>query len=545
MSFSIGVAQFNAVVGDLQGNAQKIIAMAEQAHAADASVLLTPELALCGYAPQDLLLRPAFIAAAEDALRDIFEASRRWPALTLVVGHAQVLAQGGLVNAASVIRNGELLLRQAKQVLVQQGVLDEARYFSAGTTPCVFEQQGLRVGVLIGAEARLSGPVQQVMDAGAQVLLVLDASPFHLEQAGEWQQCLAALACKSAAAVVSAHAVGGQDDMVFAGQSLALDAQGGVAMRAPLCREQLARVRLSDAGAPEAGEVAPQPGWQEALWHVLVLAVRDYVNKTGFPGVCLGLSGGMDSALVLALAVDALGADRVRTVMMPSPYTADISLEDAREMVRRLGVRYDEIAIEGPFAAFNAALAPLFAGLPEDTTEENLQARVRGTLLMALSNKTGAVVLTTSNKSESATGYGTLYGDMAGGFALIKDVTKTRVYALARWRNAHDPYGTGAGPIPERIITRAPSAELRPDQTDQDSLPPYDVLDALIERYVEQDASIAALLDEGFAAADVERVTRLIQVNEYKRRQGPLGPGVTRRSLGRDWRYPVVNRFRA
>ncbi|MBP6394573.1 MAG: NAD+ synthase, partial [Giesbergeria sp.] len=292
-------------------------------------------------------------------------------------------------------------------------------------------------------------------------------------------------------------------------------------------------------------EITPEATPEAQLWDALVLAVRDYVGKNGFPGVLLGLSGGMDSALVLAIAVDALGADKVRAVMMPSPYTADISGIDARDMAARMGVRCDEIAIAPAFEAFKTALAEDFAGRAEDTTEENLQARVRGTLLMALSNKFGAVVLTTGNKSELATGYCTLYGDMAGGFAVIKDVLKTTVYALARWRNAHDPYGSGLNPIPERIITRAPSAELRPDQTDQDSLPPYEVLDAIITRYLENNESIASLVADGFAAADVERVTRLIQINEYKRRQAPLGPRLSRRSFGKDWRYPVTNRFRA
>jgi len=292
-------------------------------------------------------------------------------------------------------------------------------------------------------------------------------------------------------------------------------------------------------------EVAPERTLEADLWDALVLGVRDYVGKNGFPGALLGLSGGIDSALVLAIAVDALGADKVRTVMMPSPYTADISWIDARDMATRMGVRYDEISIKPQFEAFKAALATEFAGLPEDTTEENLQARIRGTLLMALSNKFGAIVLTTGNKSEMSTGYCTLYGDMAGGFAVIKDVAKTRVFDLARWRNANDPYGTCASPIPERIITRPPSAELRPDQKDQDSLPPYEVLDAIVARYMENDEPIESIIASGFARADVERVTRLIKLNEYKRRQAPVGPRLTRRSFGKDWRYPITNRFRA
>jgi NAD+ synthase (glutamine-hydrolysing) len=291
--------------------------------------------------------------------------------------------------------------------------------------------------------------------------------------------------------------------------------------------------------------VVPNSSLDADLWDALVLGVRDYVGKNGFPGALLGLSGGIDSALVLAIAVDALGADKVRTVMMPSPYTADISWIDARDMAERMGVRHDEIAIAPQFEAFKSALASQFAGLAEDTTEENLQARIRGTLLMALSNKFGSIVLTTGNKSEMATGYCTLYGDMAGGFAPIKDVAKTRVFALARWRNAHDPYGTGANPIPERIITRPPSAELRPDQKDQDSLPAYEVLDAIVARYMENDEPIESIIAAGFERADVERVTRLIKLNEYKRRQAPVGVRVTRRSFGKDWRYPITSKFRA
>ena len=291
--------------------------------------------------------------------------------------------------------------------------------------------------------------------------------------------------------------------------------------------------------------MTPERSADADLWDALVLGVRDYVGKNGFPSVLLGLSGGIDSALVLAIAVDALGKDRVRTVMMPSPYTADISWIDAQDMAQRMGVRYDEISIVPQFEAFKASLASEFAGLAEDTTEENIQARIRGTLLMALSNKFGSMVLTTGNKSEMATGYCTLYGDMAGGFAVIKDVAKTAVFRLARWRNLHDPYGTGAQPIPERIITRPPSAELRADQTDQDSLPPYEVLDAIIERYVENDESIASIVAAGFERVDVEKVTRLIKINEYKRRQSPVGIRVTHRSFGKDWRYPITNKFRA
>jgi NAD+ synthase (glutamine-hydrolysing) len=347
--------------------------------------------------------------------------------------------------------------------------------------------------------------------------------------------------------MVYAHLVGGQDEVVFEGHSFALNADGTVAGRAPSFSESLFNVeaRYFDACLQLTASVEPQRTSEADLWDALVLGVRDYIGKNGFPGVLIGLSGGIDSALVLAIAVDALGAERVRTVMMPSPYTADISWIDARDMAQRMRVRYDEISIVPQFEAFKASLANDFRGLPQDATEENIQARIRGTLLMALSNKFGSIVLTTGNKSEMATGYCTLYGDMAGGFAVIKDLTKTQVFKMARWRNLHDPYGTGGEPIPERIITRPPSAELRPDQTDQDSLPPYEVLDAIVERYMEDDQSIESLVAAGFDPADVDKVTRLIKINEYKRRQSPVGIRVTHRSFGKDWRYPITSRFRA
>jgi NAD+ synthase (glutamine-hydrolysing) len=334
---------------------------------------------------------------------------------------------------------------------------------------------------------------------------------------------------------------------VFEGHSFALNADGSLAGRAPSFVENSLLVEASQtpAGLQLLATVAPERTPEADLWDALVLGVHDYIGKNGFPGVLLGLSGGIDSALVLAIAVDALGRERVRAVMMPSPYTADISWIDARDMANRLGVRYDELSIVPEFEAFKATLSGEFKGLAEDATEENLQARIRGTLLMALSNKFGSIVLTTGNKSEMATGYCTLYGDMAGGFAVIKDLAKTTVFRLARWRNAHDPHGTGQAPIPERIITRPPSAELRPDQTDQDSLPPYEVLDAILERYMENDESIEQLIAAGFASADVERVTRLIKINEYKRRQSPVGIRLTHRSFGKDWRYPITSRFRA
>ena len=548
MTLSICCAQRNFVVGDLSGNAQKIIAAAEQAYANGARLLLTPELSLCGYAAEDLYMRPAFIAACEQQVKALTEASARWPGLAIVLGHPQRdEVSGALYNMASVLQDGRIKARYAKQLLPNYGVFDEQRYFAAGTEPCVVDVAGIHVGLLICEDAWHPAPARAAVTAGAQLLAVINASPFHSGKQAEREQVLAERARECSVPLIYAHLVGGQDEVVFDGCSFAVESSGQIAARAPAFEEALPVVVAHAAvgGVRLMGEVQPLQEHHHALWSALVLAVRDYVGKNRFPSALIGLSGGMDSALVLSIAVDALGADKVRTVMMPSPYTADISWLDAREMSERVGVQHEEIAIEPQFEAFKSALATTFAGRAEDTTEENLQARIRGTLLMAMSNKFGSVVLTTGNKSEMSTGYCTLYGDMAGGFAVIKDVLKTEVFALARWRNANDPFGTGLDPIPERIITRPPSAELRPEQKDQDSLPPYEVLDAIVSLYMENDESISSIVDRGFAAADVERVTRLIQINEYKRRQAPVGPRVTVRSFGKDWRYPITNKFRA
>ena len=551
MTLSICIAQLNFTVGDLRGNAQRIIDAAHAAHAGGAALLLTPELALCGYAAEDLFLRPAFLAACDDAVKRIAEATAALKDLVIVLGHPQrasgAAAFATCFNAASVLRAGCIEQTYAKRELPNYEVFDERRYFRPGEAPCVFEVAGLRVGLLICEDAWHTAPARDVAAAGAQLIAVINASPFHSGKSSTREETMRARVQETGLPLVYAHLVGGQDEVVFEGRSFALDADGAVVARAPAFEEKLvfAQVEQAQAAIKIKADVAPLPGVLPDLWHALVLGVRDYIGKNGFPGVLLGLSGGIDSALVLALAVDALGKGRVRTVMMPSPYTADISWIDARDMAGRLGVSYEEINIRPAFEAFKASLAPQFAGKAEDTTEENLQARIRGTLLMALSNKFGSLVLTTGNKSELATGYCTLYGDMAGGFAPIKDVPKTQVFALARWRNANDPFNTGANPIPERIITRPPSAELRPGQTDQDSLPPYEVLDAIIARYMENDEAIESIIAAGFERADVERVTRLIKINEYKRRQAPVGIRVTRRSFGKDWRYPITNQFRA
>jgi len=562
MTFKLCLAQLNFVVGDLAGNARRVVEAATAAHAQGADLLVTPELALCGYAAEDLFLRPGFLDACDDALEQVALGTAGLTGLTVVVGHpARSLDAGAvrtrsvsvsrLYNAATVLRHGEKLHTYAKQQLPNYQVFDERRYFTPGQFPCVFEVPNaegevLRCGLLICEDAWFDAPAEAARQDGAQVLVVVNASPFHTGKGREREEAMRQRVAATGLPLVYAHLVGGQDEIVFEGRSFALNADGSVALRAESFKENMAfaHVSIAQSALFIEGNVAPENSTEADLWHALVLGVRDYVGKNGFPGALLGLSGGIDSALVLAIAVDALGKDRVRAVMMPSPYTADISWIDARDMAARLSVRYDEIDIRPHFEAFKASLAFDFAHLPEDTTEENLQARIRGTLLMALSNKHGSIVLTTGNKSEMATGYCTLYGDMAGGFAVIKDVVKTMVFKLAWWRNAHDPYDTGASPIPERIITRPPSAELRPDQKDQDSLPEYEVLDAIIQRYMENDEHPAAIVAAGYAQADVDKVTRLLRINEYKRRQAPVGIRVTHRSFGKDWRYPITSKYR-
>ena len=557
MTLQISVAQINFVVGDMAGNARKIIEFSQAAYARGVRLVLTPELSICGYAAEDLFLRPAFIDACDDALKTVARELAGLKDLHVVVGHPE---GGGMRtrsvavtrrrNRVSVLSEGRTVAHYDKRELPNYQVFDERRYFTPGQSVGVFEVAGVRVGLLICEDAWFEEPTRLAQAAGAQVLAVLNASPFHAGKSAEREQRMRERVQDSGLPLIYAHLVGGQDEVIFEGRSFALDAAGAVVARAEGFREAALDMQIQmDGGraqlsAPQA-VLQPLPTPEAELWDALVLGVRDYLGKNGFKGAILGLSGGIDSALVLAIAVDAIGADKIHAVMMPSPYTADISWIDSRDMAKRVGVRYDEIAIAPLFEGFRTALAGQFAGLAEDTTEENIQARIRGTLLMALSNKTGAIVLTTGNKSEMATGYCTLYGDMAGGFAVIKDVLKTKVFALARWRNDNDPYGTGANPIPERIITRPPSAELRPDQKDQDSLPAYEVLDAIIERYMENDEGMAALVADGFEPGDVEKVTRLIKLNEYKRRQSPVGIRVTHRSFGKDWRYPMTNRFRA
>jgi len=558
MTLNICLAQLNFVVGDMVGNAQKIITAARSAYADGVRLLLTPELSICGYAAEDLFLRSAFIAACDEAVASVAGALADLKDLTVVVGHpsggdqrTRSLAVPGRFNAASVLCAGAVVARYAKRELPNYQVFDERRYFTPGREVCVFEAGAdghkIKVGLLICEDAWFEEPARLTKAAGAELLAVINASPFHLGKGDEREQMMRERVKACGLPLLYAHLVGGQDEVVFEGRSFALNADGSLAARAPgfeECKLLVLATRVPTT-IGLSGAVAASCSTDADLWDALVLGLRDYIGKNGFPSVILGLSGGIDSALVLAIAVDALGKERVRAIMMPSPFTADISWIDAGDMALRLGVRYDEISIVPEFDAFKASLAEEFKGRCEDTTEENIQARIRGTLLMALSNKFGSIVLTTGNKSELATGYCTLYGDMAGGFAVIKDLAKTTVFRLAHWRNTHDPYGTGTAPIPERIIARPPSAELRADQTDQDSLPAYEILDAILERYMENDQSIEDIVAAGFARADVEKVTHLIKVNEYKRRQSPVGIRVTHRSFGKDWRYPITNKFRA
>ena len=554
----IAIAQMNMTVGDMPGNVDRVVQFAERARAAGASLMVTPELAICGYPPEDLLLRPDFLEACDRALADL---AQRVQGIALIVGHPRAVL-GRRYNSASVIRDGRIAGVYDKRNLPNYTVFDEARYFDSGSEACVFGVNGVQFGVNICEDTWGSQPAvrrsstdevsigvnicadswhaeapRAAREAGAGVLLVLNASPYHLGKQQVRYDVMRQRVKETGMPLIYANMVGGQDELVFDGASFVLGRNGGLTHQLPWFEEALGIVSLVD-GEPQPDERIEPLAAEAEVYRALTLGVRDYVNKNGFPGVLLGLSGGIDSALTLAVAVDALGPDRVRAVMMPSQYTAGMSREDARAEAEALKVRYTEIAIRPIFDAFRAALASEFKGLPEDTTEENLQSRIRGTLLMALSNKTGAIVLTTGNKSEMGTGYATLYGDMAGGFGVLKDINKMMVYRLANYRNGLSPV------IPQRVIERAPSAELRPDQTDQDSLPPYEVLDAIMEAYVENDASPDEIVERGYSAGDVKRVVNLIRVSEYKRRQAPIGIRITSRGFGKDWRYPITNKYR-
>lgn len=532
----VAVAQLNCTVGDFEGNSRKIIEAASRAAAAGADLLLTPELSLTGYPPEDLLLRRAFYAASDAALQMLTTQLLQYPDLTVIVGHP-LAREGNRFNAASLLQGGVVLGTYCKHDLPNYDVFDEQRYFTPDNRPLVFEVNGTAFGVNICEDTWFSYTPECARAAGAAVLLVLNGSPFNLGKQQQRLDTLRANVTRYRMPVVYANIVGGQDELVFDGRSFVLDRDGNVVATAPYFEESVLLVDFID-GAPQPATVQPEPSEEALAYSALVLGVRDYLGKNGFPGAIIGLSGGVDSALTLAIAVDALGAERVRAVMMPSQFTSAMSLEDARAMAHAMNVRYDVLPIKPAFDAFLSTLAREFRGLPWDATEENLQARIRGTLLMALSNKYGSIVLTTGNKSETAVGYSTLYGDLAGGFAVIKDILKTLVYRLCRYRNSIETV------IPERILTRAPSAELKADQTDQDSLPPYDVLDEIIDLYMQREQSIAEIVAADHDEATVRKVVRMIRLSEYKRRQSPIGIRVTHRGFGRDWRYPITNRFR-
>jgi NAD+ synthetase len=527
----VAIAQLNQVVGDLSGNAARILEAVAEARRGGAQLLITAELSLCGYPPEDLLLRPAFLSACADELSSL---ATRVEGITVLVGFPELAPDGRRYNAVAVLRDRRVAALYRKRCLPNYTVFDEQRYFNAGGDACIVDVDGVRVGVIICEDVWCAGPAAAARDAGAQLIVVPNGSPYHTHQQTLRRQVVTERARETGLAIVYVNRTGGQDELVFDGASFIVDGSGTVAQQLPAWHETVALAEF-DGATPKHVRGALDERLEPNVYAALTMGVRDYVEKNGFPGVLLGLSGGIDSALTLAVAVDALGRDRVRAIMLPSVYNAAISLEDARMMAGTLGVRYDEMPIDAVVQAFKTTLAEEFKGLSEDATEENIQARIRGTLLMALSNKYRSIVLTTGNKSEMAVGYATLYGDMAGGFAVLKDIDKTLVYRLAHYRN------TLGRVIPERIITRPPSAELRADQTDQDSLPPYDALDAILEAYVEQHLSPAEIVARGYAAADVAQVVRLIKINEYKRRQAAVGIRITPRGFGKDWRYPITS----
>ena len=528
----IAVAQINTTVGDFAGNADRIRRAVDEARSQGARLVVTPELALSGYPPEDLLLRDDF---CDQCAAELTKLTSWCLDVAVIVGHPYREGRTRY-NAASVLHGGRLQAIYFKQKLPNYNVFDEKRYFETGNRPCVFELDGRKIAVTICEDLWFPEPAAQAKAAGAELLLSINASPYHRNKLAERYHVMGLRVKETGLPLLYVHWVGGQDELVFDGASFAMDGDGSLTYQGETFREAIDIVTFE--GSHLEGPIAPPLTEEETVYRALVTGVGDYVNKNRFPGVLLGLSGGIDSALVLAICVDALGADRVHAVMMPSDYTASMSVEDAREMAEIFGVKYTEIAIKPVFDTFRAQLAPSFAGRAEDTTEENLQSRIRGTLLMGLSNKFGSIVVTTGNKSEMATGYATLYGDMAGGYAVIKDIVKTLVYRLANWRN------TRGRVIPQRVIDRPPTAELRPGQKDQDSLPPYEVLDAVVERYMERDMTPEAIMSLGYDAEAVRKVVQLIRVNEYKRRQAPPGVRITPRGFGKDWRYPITSGFR-
>ncbi|HEX9812546.1 MAG TPA: NAD+ synthase [Burkholderiales bacterium] len=530
----IAAAQINLLVGDVAGNVRKMTEVVARARdELKGDLVVFPELAITGYPPEDLLLRADLIARAEHGLSELARAAK---GIDVVVGYPH-RRDGALYNAAAVLRDGSVRAIYHKHHLPNYGVFDEKRYFTPAAEPCVLKIGSTPVGITICEDLWASGPIEQSVAAGAKLVVNINASPYNKNKSRERFGLAEGYAKRLHVPFVYLNLVGGQDELVFDGESFALDAAGRMTWRAPAFTEGLYPIDFAVDGnvVPVPGEIAPELSEEESVYGALVLGVRDYVQKNRFAGAVIGLSGGIDSALTLCIAVDALGADRIEAVLMPSQYTAAMSVEDARAQAEALGVRYRIIPIEPVFQSFLGALRDEFRGLKPDTTEENIQARVRGVLLMAISNKTGKMVLTTGNKSEMSVGYATLYGDMAGGFAAIKDVPKTLVYRIAAMRNRRGAV------IPQRVFDRPPSAELAPDQKDTDSLPPYEILDPILERYVERDQSAEEIIAAGFEAAAVRRVLAMVDRNEYKRRQAAPGVRITPRAFGRDRRYPITS----
>ncbi len=531
------MAQISLRVGDVPGNVSRIIECANRARdELNADLIVFPELTLTGYPPEDLLLRPALHDMVAEGLDRLCADVQ---GIHLLVGHPEQTPHGRF-NSASLICDGEVIAVCRKHHLPNYNVFDEKRYFEPGNGFCVAKVAGMNVGVSICEDIWAPDPARAAADEGAELLVNLNASPFHTGKSNEREAVVAERVGETGCPVVYVNLTGGQDELVFDGESFVLDRHAATAVRAPACEEGLYPVDFApgaDGVEVLPGEISARIDEAAGIYRVLVLGVRDYIEKNHFGGAIIGLSGGIDSALTLAIAVDAIGADRVQAVMMPSRYTADMSLEDARAEAEALGVSYQEISIEPPFNSFLDVMSDALAGTQPDATEENIQARCRGVILMALSNKQGRILLTTGNKSEMSVGYATLYGDMAGGFAPIKDVPKLLVYRLSEYRNSITPV------IPRRVIDRPPSAELAPDQKDEDSLPPYELLDPLLEGYIEQDMGIRELIALGFEAEMVRRVATLVDRNEYKRRQAPPGVRISRRAFGRDRRYPITSGF--
>jgi len=534
---TLALAQLDLVVGDVAGNTERILEYAERARDdLRADLVVFPELSICGYPPEDLLFHSGLRNRIRTSLERIRDTVRD---IAVLVGYPEYDGDA-IYNAAIVFRNGQVLAHYRKHLLPNYRVFDEERYFRSGRSAAVFKLRGIRLGINICEDIWRSAPAAEARAAGAEAIIAINGSPYEIDSQRHREDVVRARVSEIGIPAVYLNMVGGQDELVFDGGSFAMDADGEIRFRAPAFEEGLHRVELTADGAgvsPVETGIEPVLASDESVYRALVCGTRDYVSKNGFPGIVLGLSGGVDSALVLAIACDALGADSVRAVMMPFRYTSAMSQEDAAEQAEILGVRYDIIPIEPIYEATVRQLADIFSGREPDVTEENIQARCRGLLLMSISNKTGRMLLTTGNKSEMAVGYATLYGDMAGGFAPIKDCSKTLVYRLARFRNSLGRV------IPERVLTRPPSAELRPDQVDTDSLPEYDVLDPILEAFIERDQSVAEIVARGFDRDIVVRILELVKRSEYKRRQAPPGVRISSRAFGRDWRYPITSRY--